>query len=361
MLKFKDLPLDIDTDKAFEDGFAGAITMQSDNFGGQSVEYYNPLNKNKGVERIALAFQAKAEAISKVAPGGSINTQTGGAGTAGTALIPVFVDPTIVDRTIRETPLRNIFPRRAIRGLTYDYIPLTAKGGAVWALELQAIADQEDTYDRVSVGVKFLYAKGRVSGPAVAGMRGFIDASQLDLSVKSITIMEAEEEMIINGDASTNPEEPDGLIQLISSNTTSLGGGVPTLAQFRAEFATSYNNNGEINLAVMDATTHNYVKGLLLDLQRQISNPSEAALGFGIPAAFEFDGVMFIRDKFMPTTAGSRRILFLDTRFIFMAVLQDLTYEEKASENDSAVYLLKEYLTFVLTHEAACTMMTSIQ
>ena len=113
-------------------------------------------------------------------------------------------------------------------------------------------------------------------------------------------------------------------------------------------------------MAVTDATTHNYVKGLLLDIQRQVTNPSEAVLGFGIPDAFEFDGVMFIRDRFMPTGASSKRILFLDTRYTFMAVLQDLTYEEKASENDSSVYMLKLYEAFVLTHEAACTQIYGI-
>jgi hypothetical protein len=83
-------------------------------------------------------------------------------------------------------------------------------------------------------------------------------------------------------------------------------------------------------------------------------------MGFGIPGAFEFDKLMFIDDKFMPQTAGSRRILFLDPRYIFMAVLQDLTYEEKASENDTYVYMLKEYLTLVVTHQAACTQLYGI-
>jgi len=45
----------------------------------------------------------------------SIDTQTGGAGTVGTALIPVYVDSTIVNRTIRQTPMRNLTPRRAIK------------------------------------------------------------------------------------------------------------------------------------------------------------------------------------------------------------------------------------------------------
>jgi len=346
---FHDKPQDFDVQRSFEDSFGETLKISKDEFGGESVEYLNPWNKTNKLGLIKSNMVQKA----------SIDTQTGGVGTAGTALIPVYVDPSIVDRTIRMTPLRNLLPRRAIRGQTYDYIPLTAKGGAAWYAENAAISDQIDTYDRVSVAVKFLYAKGRVSGPAIASMRGFIDPTQLDLSVKTASIMEAEEDAIINGDSSTNPEEPNGLIQTITTNTTSVSG-LPTLAQIRAEFATSFNANGNVTLAVTDASTHNYIKGLLLDVQRQVSNPSMDMLGFGIPGAFEFDGVLFIRDRFMPTGASVKRILFLDTRYIFMAVLQDLTYEEKASENDSTVYILKEYVTFVNTFEAAHTQMTTI-
>ena len=335
-------------EKSFSDSF-GDMAVYEDVNKGQSNEYFNPFTGVNKKANISASLQ-KA----------SIDTQTGGAGTAGTALVPVYVDPKFVDRTVRETPLRNVLPRRAVKGMTYDYVPLTAKGGAVWAAENAAIADQVDVYNRTSVGIKFLYAKGRVSGPSIAAMRGFVDPTQLDLSVKTVSIMEAEEDMIINGDASTNPEEPSGLIVSITTNTTNKSGGLPTLAELRAEFATSYNNNGNVNLAVTDATTHNYLKGLLLDIQRQVTNPSEATLGFGIPDAFEFDGVMFIRDKFMPTGASAKRILMLDTRYTFMAVLQDLTYEEKASENDSSVYMLKLYEAFVLTHEAACTQIYGI-
>lgn len=316
-----------------------------DNVGGYSKEYWNPMSRVDKKMDIAKA---------------SIDTQTGGAGTAGTALVPVYPDSKIVNRTVRETPLRNVTPRRAVKGLTYDYIPLTAKGGAFWAGENGSLNVVDDTYERVSVGIKFLYAKGLVSGPAIAAMRGFIDPAQLDLSVKTDSIYEAEEDALINGDSTTNTFEPDGLIKQITTNTTNRAGGFPTLPLIRAEFATTFNANGVITLAVTDATTHNYIKGLLLDIQRQVTNPSEAVLGFGIPDAFDFDGVMFIKDKFMPTGASAKRILFLDMRYIFFAVLQDLTYEEKNTDQDGMVYLLKEYLTVVHTFEASSSQMYGI-
>ena len=346
--------------KSFEDGFSidkckerfNAGDIGKDNNGGYSREYYNPMSRVDKRLAIAKATYEMAKA--------SIDTQTGGAGTPGTALVPVYPDPNVVNRTIRETPLRNIIPRRAVKGLTYDYIPLTAKGGAFWAAENGSLAVVEDTYDRTSIPIKFLYAKGLISGPAIAAMAGFIDPTQLDLGVKTDSIYEAEEDAIINGDATTYPLEPNGLIQSITTNTTNRSGGLPTLPLIRAELATTYNANGMVTLAVTDATTHNYIKGLLLDLQRQVTNPSEGILGFGIPDAFDFDGVMFIRNKFMPTTASAKRILFLDMRYIFMAVLQDLTYEEKYTDQDGWVYLLKEYITPAFVFEASSSQMYGI-
>lgn len=339
--------------KSFEDGFSmdkclsrfNAGEISKDSFQGMSKEYYNPFTRVDKKLEIAKA---------------SIDSQTGGAGTAGTALVPVYPDPNVVNRTIRETPFRNMVPRRAVKGLTYDYIPLTAKGGAFWAGENQSLDVVEDSYERVSVPIKYLYAKGLISGPAIAGMRGFIDPTQLDLGVKTDSIYEAEEDALINGDSSTSIYEPNGMITQITTNTTNLSGGYPTLAGIRAELATTYNANGIVTVAITDATTHNYIKGLLLDIQRQVTNPSEGILGFGIPDAFDFDGVMFIRDKFMPTGASAKRILFLDMRYIFAAVLQDLTYEEKYTDQDGYVYLLKEYLTFVNTFEASCSQMYGI-
>ncbi len=344
----------VSVDKTFNATFDdNVIKMGDDDFGGQSVEYYNPM------KRMSLTNSIYKEKIAQLQKA-SIDTQTGGAGTAGTALIPVYPDSQIVDRTIRETPLRNMIPRRAIKGLTYDYIPKTSQGGAVWNFENASIQDQVDVYDRVSVGVKFLYGKGRISGPSIAAMRGFIDPAQLDLASKTKAIREAEEDAIINGDASTNPEEPTGLIVGITTNTTNMSSTYPTLADLRAETTVTYNANGDVTVAVTDKATHTYIKGLLLQIQRNVENPSESVMGFGIPGAFDFDNVMYITDKFMPTGANAKRILFLDMRYIFMAVLQDLTYEEKYNENDNYPFLLKEYLTFVNTFEASCSQIYGI-
>ena len=81
---------------------------------------------------------------------------------------------------------------------------------------------------------------------------------------------------------------------------------------------------------------------------------------FGIPGAFLLDGVLFIRDQFMPTTSGSRRILFVDPRYVYLVVLQDVTFEELAKVNDSNKFMLKWYGTIVFSYVASCGQLTSI-
>jgi len=161
----------------FDRGFGGVLQVEKDPWGGSSAEYFNPYD---GKDLRADICKGMIDKAMKVMQKQSIDTQTGGAGTAGTALIPVYVDPSVVDRTNRMTPLTELLPRRAVRGLTYDYIPLTAKGGAQWNFEDAALADQVDTYNRTSVAIKFLYSVGRITGPSIAAMRGFIDPTALE-------------------------------------------------------------------------------------------------------------------------------------------------------------------------------------
>jgi len=328
---------------------AGEISK--DNFGGNSKEYYNPFTRVNKAPELAKKFIEMHK--------DGIGTTTGGAGTAGYAMIPTYVDSHIWDRTAVLLPMRAMTPRRAIRGLTYDYIPLTAKTGAEWRAENGPRTIATDSYERVSIPVKYLYIDGIISGPAIAAMRGFIDPAQIDLGVKNVSMDEAEEDALINGDASTNPEEPTGLIVGITTNTTNRSGGYPSLPLLRAEQVISFNAKGNANLAVTDASTHEYIKGLLQDFQRNM-NPSEGILGFGIPGAFEYNGVMYIKDFYMPQTAAARRILFLDMRFIFFAVLQDRTYEEKYSDVDGWTYQMKEYLTIANVFESSMSQMYGI-
>ena len=91
-------------------------------------------------------------------------TTAGGAGTAGYAMIPVYVDPMIIDQTRKYTPLVELIPRVTNRGIYADYNKITAKGGASTGAENGDLVESDTTYDRASTAIKYLYAVGGVTG-----------------------------------------------------------------------------------------------------------------------------------------------------------------------------------------------------
>jgi hypothetical protein len=75
------------------------------------TEYYGGIMSSVDARADGLTFkEAYGEFIQKFT-----STSIGGAGTAGYALIPVYVDPDIIDRTRREIPFIEMLSRRAIQ------------------------------------------------------------------------------------------------------------------------------------------------------------------------------------------------------------------------------------------------------
>ena len=281
-------------------------------------------------------------------------------------LMPSFFDPALVDRTVRQTPLLRLLPRRAVRGRSYVYNAMTAKAvptngtaGSGFKGDDAALAEDVDTWTAVSTTMKFAYVVGRVTGPALASGLGYVNLLQEDIRVKSQEMNEILENEIVNGATATNALGFQGLRASITTNTTANGGAAITLEQIRTDMNTVFEANGNVDLVVTDGNTFNVLKGLLMDFQRNVERPS-GQMDFGIPDAFTFDGALFIKDRFMPTTAASREIMYLDLRYVFLAVLQDITFEELAKTNDSQKYMLKWYGALIVTAEALMADRTGI-
>jgi len=164
----------------------------------------------------------------------ALSTTAGGPGTAGYAMVPIFVDPRVVDQTRKYTPLVELVPRVTNQGMYADYNVITAKGGAITAVEDAALSETNTTYDRASTAIKFVYSVGRVTGPAIAAMPAWslgglspaggatgafndqnaTNAKQMEVLVKTREIKEKEESLIVNGDASTDATQFSGIVKL---------------------------------------------------------------------------------------------------------------------------------------------------
>lgn len=335
-------------------------------------------------------FKSRIEPMMK-----ALNTQTGGPGTAGYALIPVFVDPRIVDTTRKFTPLVEILPRVTNFGITADYNVITSKGGATTAAEDAALTETTTAYDRKSTAIKYVYAIGRVTGqgmaaippytidgfqPSGAGLGGagfssssFSNSLQSEILVKTREIREKEEDLILNGNATTsgssngvkgpNGTEYDGIITLmgvvntVDKNTTAL-----SLDDVNLSIRYAYDDGGRPSLAVCSSSVYNDLLGLLQAKIGFLQATAQVFWGFTTIVLHTMVGdVPVIPSMFMSNVSGAKAMYFLDLTVVEMRMLQDLTFEDLAKTADSRKFMLKMYEALIIKNTAFCSSITEIQ
>ncbi len=209
-----------------------------------------------------------------------------------------------------------------------------------------ALDDLTDTYDRVSVTIGYLYSTGRVTGPNIAASRGFIDKMNLEVQNRTIGLKREEDRLALQ--TGSDPEF-DGLQGQITTNVTALGGPL-TISAIRTSIATARDSGGVPNLIVTTNTLSNSLKGLMQDFQRYVNTTQ---IAFGIET-MTFDGIPVVVDRYTP----SGYFYILDMSVIFMAVLQDMTFQELARTNDSNKFTLKMYEALVVQAETFSAVIT---
>jgi len=307
----------------------------------------------------------------------ALGPTAGGAGTAGYALVPIYVDPRITDQSRKWTPLTELIPRVTNQGLTADYNIITAKGGAYTANADAALPETDDTYDRQSVSIKFLYSVGRTLGPMQAGMPAYMvegfnptgngmgqgsfspagapNAKQLEVLMKARAMKELEENLILNGDASTDATQFSGIVKLQgTTNQNDLAAAALTWDDVEETVQSAFDDGGRPKLAVASSSVVTDLRKIMIDTFN--FRPSDLVGGvqlpFGIPAMLVLQTMVgpipVIPSMYLSNVSGAKQIFFLDTDYIEMRVLQDMTYEDLAKTNDSSKFMLKIYEALVM-------------
>ncbi len=309
----------------------------------------------------------------------ALTSTTGGAGTAGYALVPIYVDPRIVDVTRKETPLVELIPRVTNQGLTADWNKITAKGGGYTAIEDAALPETNDTYVRASTSIKFLYAVGRITGQMQAAMPSYMlegfqpqggglgdsafnnvgapNAKQIEVIMKAREMRELEENLIVNGSVSSDSTQFDGIVALQSTtNQLDLDSAALTWDDIETTVRYAIDDGGRPKLGVASSAVVQDIRKLIVDTFHY--NPSDlaGALPFGVSASIILKtmagDIPVIFSRFLSNTSGAKQIYFLDTDWIEMRVLQDMTYEDLAKTNDSQKFMLKIYECLIFRNSA---------
>ena len=346
--------------------------------------------EDKRPELKAICEQGMAAAQLK-----ALSNNTMGAGTAGYSLIPVYVDPRIVDRSRKFTPWTEILQRVTNQGVTADYNYISAKGAAHTKFESAAQAEQDDTEARASTAIKYLYAVGSVTGPVQAAMPSYMvqglnpagngmdtasfnsptapNAKQYQVLKRAQALKELEENLIWNGNATTSAitgnddgTEYSGIITL-QSTTNTVGKSTTALdwADIETAVQYAYDDSGRPNVAGASSSVVADIRNIMVDQFRMNPGQLGGSAGFGIPAPLVVETMVgpipIVPSQYISNTTGSKAIYFLDTENIEMRVLQDMTYEDLAKTNDSQKFMLKMYEALIMTNTSFNGSVTAIK
>lgn len=310
-------------------------------------------------------------------------TTIGTGGATIQALIPIAIDPRIVDVSRKFTPLTELVPRVSNQGIVAAFVRITAKGAANTAVEDASLSETNNTIVQDNEPIKYLYSIGRVTGQAQAAIPAYVlggfspagagnvsanpfsdqaapNAMQLEVLTAARALKELEEDLLINGNKTTsaisgNPDgtEFDGIIQLQSTtNQTDLSGSEMTFDDVEDTVELAYVAGGRPNLAVASPAALTKLRKIMIDTFRMGPSDNATELTFGISAQLTLSTIVgsipVIPSMFLSNSAAARRIYFLDMDWIEVRVLLDMTFEELAKTNDSRKFMLKIYETLLL-------------
>lgn len=319
----------------------------------------------------------------------ALNVVSMGAGTTDKAVIPIYLDPQIIDTSRKFTPAVEIVPRVSNMGVTAEWTTLS-KGAAFTAVEDAALAEVNDTYTRNSKTVKYLYAVGRVTGQSLAAVPSFMmmgitasggtpqgdfgnssasNSMQLEVLAKTREIKELEENLIFNGNATTsgisgnpNGTEYDGIIALMSTtNAVAKSTTALSLADLNTAIQNAFDDGGRPNVAFCSSAVYTDLLGLIQGKLGFLQSEKAVFWGFTTITYRSMVGdIPVIPSMFLSNVSGSKCLYFLDLSVVEMRVLQDLTYERLAKTNDSDKFFLKIYEVLIIKNTSFCSSVTGI-
>jgi hypothetical protein len=309
-------------------------------------------------------------------------TTSGGSGTAGYAMIPIYVDPKVIDTTRKYTPLVELIPRVTNQGMYADYNIVSAKGGAFTAAEDATLTETDTTYDRSSTAIKFLYAVGRVTGPSIAAQPSYMlagmqpgsgatgpfsdngapNSKQMEVLIKTREMRELQENLIVNGNAGSDATQYSGIVTLMSTtNTVAKGTTAMSLDDVHTAVQYAFDDGGRPNLAVASSGVYTDLLKLLTQKIGYMKAEAQVFWGFTTIVLHTMVGsIPVIPSMYLSNVSGSKAIYFLDMSVVEMRVLQDLTYFELAKTNDSEKFALKIYEALIIKNTSFCSSITGI-
>lgn len=264
---------------------------------------------------------------------------------SGAYLIPEVVDPAIRDYIGMEPRLLNAVSHQPWATNTYFIRKRTAQPTVTWSTDGAALpAAQNSTFEKVSKSVKYVYARGEVTGPEQKAAGGVVNALASEIEVQGRAMAMDLSNKIAAGTGSSN--EIEGIIHQIATDADMNAGGGEldktgiTLDLEMLDEAIDLTR-GECDLIVTSRAVRRKINGLLQS-QQAWNDRVEIQAGFRV---LSYDGVPIVTDLNWEDNA---KIAFVRRADAKLLVHQDVTFEPLAKTKDSDDFMLKGYFGFAL-------------
>jgi hypothetical protein len=262
-----------------------------------------------------------------------------------------------------DAPAYTAIPKRASKGATVEYVRVTAYGApSAYMVAQDTTPDYvSPTVARVTLLKAICETWGGITGFLQAGGREFKDmlAEAHNERLKGM-LTAGLEDQCLNGDGTGNNAK-GFLTYQGTTNGVNCSSAAVTLANIRDAIKLAFTAGGDLEsngFAITDPVTFNYVKGLLTDYLGYV-NVVDYELPWGIKT-YTIDGVPFLKSRKMPTTTNTKKILFLNHKDCYAAILTDITTEIYGKTKDATEFAIKWYGNFVNTCPEHCAVVYGI-
>jgi HK97 family phage major capsid protein len=267
----------------------------------------------------------------------ALNTASG----TGSNLIPEVVSEGLRRFVEFRSPLYTLVPKRDWPTNTYIFRSQTALPSASFKAD-GATLDAADnaTYAKPTVAMKYIYARGEVTGPMQAAAGSLFDAMQLEIEAHADALVREIELTLIGGDSGVTAAEFDGFTTQITQEHDAA-----STALSLSHLDTALDVPADYPSHIIMSRAMGRKLWSLLQAQQRFVDRVEVEGGFRLPA---YNDLPIIRVDNDADTDLATTILMPDMRWVTFAINQHITYEPLAKTKDSDDFMLKMYCTLAV-------------
>jgi len=268
---------------------------------------------------------------------------------AGAYLIPEVVDGAIRDYVSLEPVLYNLFPKTPWATQSYFVHKRTSNPTASWSTDGGNLpAASQSGFAKVSKNMKYLYARGEVTGPMQQAAGSLFNALAMEVEYQGRAMVETLSTDLATSTGGSNDIE--GIIYQIGTNTdlnaisVSGGGGVLASGTYLSLNGLDQAidlGRGEADLIITSRKVRRKLASLL-QAQQVFNDRVEVGAGFRV---LSYDGIPVVTDLHWETGTDILLVRRSDCRIL---VHKDFTYEDLAHTKDSTDFMIKWYGGFAV-------------